>query len=738
MSQDKQKLIDAFNKAHEAGNTDDAQFFADKIKSLETKQKLPEEITEEKPKITAAQYLLDLRQAIPSGLASGVAALGAFPGMVERATTYLPGGQRTGGFDYASALNSPETFGKSESGRYLFPNYQQTLASINKFIPGSEKITSFQPKTTPGKYAKTISEFAGPQAGVGVGIKAFNALKNPAARTLGTTPVAKQLVPGVAAGATFESLDQAGVSPLLNLGITLPVAIGVTALFSPSKAAKLSSEALKGTTAEELALAVNLEKEAVKLGIPISAVEVINSKVVNKLGEIVYGTTEGGSTMYNYLKTRPDALDRQTKILLDSIITEPKSKRAVFEKIGVTANDAIESAAKIRADTAYNAGYKLSNLESIASDKMFNILDKIDGAIQALPQGSPNIKILNNLKKRLSIKPDALERQAGLEILPQTNINKIDSAFKEFAGNIKTSKLGTASGPRFIDTEGAQLLFNRNKTGILDEVKTVLNTNANYANANKTFEALSESLVNFTIKNVKPLLKTESVTPAKIKNFIFNADTANRLDIKNTYKILNKENKTAFPELARVYIENAANKAFIPTDKGRSLSEGFNLVTELTGSKFAKTNFNEVLRGVAEANGVKPNNLIVGFDKFSKILEKTARLGNVNTPGLQVEYQKGMVKQVAQIRSFMWQLKLATRYGEFVEQKTIKHLSNVLTQPDSVKQLVALAQTDIKTFTAMNRVKNIILLSQPQIKNGTTNEQGFPINEEGQELPALQ
>ena len=86
----------------------------------------------------------------------------------------------------------------------------------------------------------------------------------------------------------------------------------------------------------------------------------------------------------------------------------------------------------------------------------------------------------------------------------------------------------------------------------------------------------------------------------------------------------------------------------------------------------------------------------------------------------------------------MWQLKLATRYGEFVEQKTIKQLSDVLTQPDSVKQLVALAQTNIKTFTAMNRVKNIILLSQPQIKDGMTNEQGFPINEQGQELPALQ
>ena len=46
MSQNKQKLIDAFNKADAAGNTDDAQFFADKLKSLETKQKLPEEITD--------------------------------------------------------------------------------------------------------------------------------------------------------------------------------------------------------------------------------------------------------------------------------------------------------------------------------------------------------------------------------------------------------------------------------------------------------------------------------------------------------------------------------------------------------------------------------------------------------------------------------------------------------------------------------------------------------------------
>ena len=86
----------------------------------------------------------------------------------------------------------------------------------------------------------------------------------------------------------------------------------------------------------------------------------------------------------------------------------------------------------------------------------------------------------------------------------------------------------------------------------------------------------------------------------------------------------------------------------------------------------------------------------------------------------------------------MWQLKLATRYGEFLERKTINHLSNVLTQPDSVKQLVALAQTDIKTFAAMNRVKNIILLSQPQMKNGTTNEQGFPMTQDGAELPALQ
>ena len=736
MSQNKQKLIDAFNKADAAGNTDDAQFFADKLKSLETKQKLPEEVTEEKPKVTAGQYLSDIYQALPSGVVKGAAALASFPGMVERATTYLPGGKQTGGLDYSSL--GPETFGKSETGRYMFPNYEQTLGSIEKTFSGAEQFTRNQPTTAPGKYAQTIAEFVGPQAGTGLVVKGINALKSPAARKLGTTEMAKQLVPGVAAGTTFEYLDQAGVSPLINLGVTLPVAIGVTTLFSPSKAAKISSEALKGTTAEELALAANLEREAVKLGIPISAVELINNKVVNKLGELVYGTTEGGSTMYNYLKKRPDALDAQTKILLDKIVTDPKSKRAVFEKAGVTANAAIESAAKIRADTAYNAGYRLSNLESIPGDKMLNIIDKIDGAMQGLPQGSPNIKILNNLKQRLSLKPDTLEKQAGLEFLPQTNINKIDSAFKEFAGNIKTSKLGTASGPRFIDTEGAQLLFNKNKTGILDEVKAVLNTNANYSKANKTFEELSETLVDFTIKNVKPLLKTESVTPAKIKNFIFNADTANRLDIKNTYKTLNKENKTAFPELARVYIENAANKAFVPTDKGRSLSEGFNLVKELTGSKFAKANFNEVLRGVSEANGVKPNDLIVGFDKFSKILEKTARLGNVNTPGLQVEYQKGLVKQAAQFGSFMWKLKFATRYGEAVERKTIKHLSNVLTQPDSVKQLVALAKTDIKTFTAMNRVKNIILLSQPQMRDGTTNEQGFPINETGQELPALQ
>jgi hypothetical protein len=176
---------------------------------------------------------------------------------------------------------------------------------------------------------------------------------------------------------------------------------------------------------------------------------------------------------------------------------------------------------------------------------------------------------------------------------------------------------------------------------------------------------------------------------------------------------------------------------------GESLGEGYNLQKALVGTGKKKANFYEVLRGVAESNNVKPNELIKGFENFNKVLEKTAKIGNIDRPGgasFADVFQKGVVKSVAQINSFMWRLKLATRLGEFQERKTVKQLADVFTTENSVQNLVKLAKENPNSVVAINRVRNLINVTMPVFKDAEArlNEQGFPMTEDGAELPALQ
>jgi hypothetical protein len=711
-------------------------------------------VEEFEPKLTAAQWLSDGYNSALSGITKYmVAGLASFPGTVERALTYLPGGQKTTnnklisvsplskliptlsslpstGFDYAAALGTPEQFGKSESGRYLFPSYEQTLASMEKFIPGIKRYTQYQPKSRTGQYVETISGFMGPQAVVGAAPRVVSKLTGKG-QTLGFGETARQTLSGAAAGATYEYFDYNTNNTLLSMGISLPVAMTVSALLAPSKAAKISADALKGVTKEEIALAVSLEKAANQQGIPMSAVELINSKVINALGETVYGTQRGGNLMYNRLKDRPDSIERVTQVLLNKIIKDPGTIREIYRKTSYNANKAIDNAKQIRTDKSYYAGYKLANEEFVPADKVLNIIDKIDMQIAKLPDGSPNILLLNKIKKRLFVPLTAQDKKLGLTAIPQTQINILDDVFKEFSGNIKQSNINS-SFKSFINKQGRSLLFSQGD-GILDDLKALMNTNQNYANANKMYANLSKDLVEFTTNNLDKL--TKDVTSSKIKNFIFNPENASVIDVRNTYKLFNKTDKTQFPALARIYIENAANLATVMTPKGKSLGGGYNLFKSLAGSGNQKANFEEMLRGVAESNGIKnPNDFIKGFQNFNKILEKTARLGNIDTPAVQAEYQRGIVKSLAQINSFMWRLKLATSYGQFIERKTINQLSNILTDKNSVQQFVKLANENPNSIAAITRVRNIIHLQMPIMRN----EEGFPINEEGQELPALQ
>ena len=81
------------------------------------------------------------------------------------------------------------------------------------------------------------------------------------------------------------------------------------------------------------------------------------------------------------------------------------------------------------------------------------------------------------------------------------------------------------------------------------------------------------------------------------------------------------------------------------------------------------------------------------MDKFDEVLKRTAKIANVDNPSFPPD-KFNLTREAAQIGSFMWQVKFAGKYGQYVNDKTMKELANVLTKEESVKAFIELAITN--------------------------------------------
>lgn len=704
-------------EADAAGRTEDVKILADEIRKRRAEQQVqteqlvqPEELITAERLNVAKDIAADVGRSAVKGGVTGITGLAGLPALAEelsptrRAVQYLPTLDPT--LNLLKKLQERGTL--TGKPGYLFPSQQQLMGLIEK-IPQAEKVTQYEPKTTAGEYAETISEFVAP-----------GGLFAKTAKTLGTAATI-----GGVGGTVQELQEQIGLSPLAALPLTLLSTLGAGYALSPSRAARYAKEAVKNIPDAELALAAKVERKANDLGINITAPELIDNKILQGVGQIVYGSDKGGEIMYNYIKNRPQEIDKVADALLDEIAKNPDSLRKIYKDAGTTAQKTLKDAKKYRSVISREKGYEVSNTESISEDQVLNVINQIDNEIGGLSKG-PNLNKLLELRSRLIkkvVKPE--EKIAFLDktgkpikteatrprIIPETNVNKLDSTFKEFRDAVRDTRVNQVSDRRFIDSNVARLLFNSEQTGILDNLNKQLRTNKNYAQAKDSFKQITEEVIIPVQDNLDVLLKNK-ITSSKIQGFIFDDTKNNVNDIKKTYKLLNKTDKNVFPNLARAFIKNAANKAFLIKPQGKSLKSGFNLYQALAGNKTRQANFNQILRGVAEANNVNPNNLLLGFNKFNEVLKRTAKLANVDNPKMPPD-PRNLPQEVAQIGSFMWRVKFASRYGEFLKQRTMEDLAKIFTSKESVNELIKLSKTNLKSQEAVNRVINIVAASRP-------------------------
>ncbi len=682
-----QELVDSFHKKYYS-DVPKSEFYKKVEFNTNEPTKTSLVTNKTKPSVTA-----DAAASFSSGILKGLSFIPGIPGDIERLSTYLPGGKKTGGFDYGQPGND-ESFGKSTTGKYLFPSTKQIQNYFTN--PVLQKAFNYQPKTTPGRYLQTASEFAIP------GVANKSAVAREAATKL-----------GAGGGLLFQGTEDLTGSSGIAAGVTIPSMLLGSKFMRPNTASQLAKDALENVSDAEITAARNLEKTGQEIGINLTPGEVFDNKNIRNLTRDVVSSEKGSPIIYASAKDRRDNVIKIAEKQADAIANAPQSQRVIYDTIGDTATESIKKAKLDRSITAQNAGYNVSNTESLLPEQVFNVIDKIDEAIKTLPKSNPSVAKLNQIKNQLIKNKKKVKGKKKLEIIPETNINKLDSTFKQFRDDYKKSNQNIASESRFIDKQLGYKLFNETDDAILNTLNKELRTNTNYANANDTFAKLSDDLVKVVENNVLPLAKGK-VNETTIKSFIFDPKKNNVADINKTFEILNKTNPEASIQIANVYFRNALNQSFKMTKQGDDLTQGFKLIESIAGTGQQRKNFMAVIDNVAKSKNVNSQELKVGFEKMINVLERTGRVANLNNPGFDFSGRasKALVKDLAMMKTFNPMVRLATKYGEFKAGRAWEELANVFVQDNSVDALIDLAKINPQSKKAALRVLQIVDASQ--------------------------
>jgi hypothetical protein len=657
------------------------------------------------PKIPK-QTALDYAKAYASGGLRSTTGLMEFPQMItegaasfaERKAKALEPTQEKGITQYFDLLKNIRS--KMPLGRTT--EYLGLLGKGIRQQPQVKELIEYEPPTLGGRQAQAIGEFTLPTMGLGL---------------------ARALKVGIPTGIVQQGLEEVGANPVVSTLGTLATGGIASYITDPNRAVKLAAEALKGVPQEKIDLAKTVEAYAETQGVKLTAPELIQSDILSKLGESVYNSPEGGRIMYEYIKNRPQEIQKMAENLFDNYIAKnPSSLRKVYKDANISAEKAYNEASTERTLKSQQAGYSVADNEFIDESQILNLINNIDNVLKRSGKGTPKNKLkeLQNRFIKKKIKPkdetanilDQYGKPLGMKIsetkiIPETNINNLSEILKETRESIAKSKAGKAN-PR-------EALKNSEITKIapaLNELDEILKTNVNYLSGTKKYQELTNTIVNPALEAVEPFLIGKGVTPAKIKNQIFGIANVKPNDIRETYTRINKIDKQAFPELARAYFDQIIDQTiYKTTEAGRpSFGAGFDLYKALSGTKNLNKNFNAVLSGVAEARGLNKNEVLRGFDKFNEILKRTATLTNIDNPQKPPDAIV-FTKEAAQIGAFMWTVKFASRFSKRVQEKTSKNLAEIFVNKNSVEELEKLAKINIEKGEALKRVINILAIT---------------------------
>ena len=701
----KQEFITAVNIANKSND------FTEVFKIYQQLEKIDRL---EDPKKRAAYnraVAVDTAKGLGSGFARGTTYALGLPNLAENVLGY--GTNKIAGFFDSPLYDPNQPFFQENT---LFPSTQEIQKSASQFIPGAEEALSFNPLSTVGDYGQSIGEFAAP---LGLFGKAGR-------------------VASVTGGVAFEAAEQLGANPLTATGVSLAAILTGNYAMNFNRASKIADMALKGTSKQEIIAAAALEDKFNKLGIRVTANDLLGGDFLNEVFREVAGKSgTAGQKIETYLQARPEQLDDLVNSLMGKIIqNKGTANRLGFENLNKMILETQKRIKKKRTLESQQAGYNIGDKEFLPKQLMDDIIGEIDTLSASGTQNASKLNLLKQFRKSLT----------GTDGKPLTNIGELSEVFKIYRDKVN-APLGTTSDS-LDDFLKSILVDTKNPgNGLIEKLEKALKTNPNYKSGNDAFSALSKE-VDESFSYLDALGKKGSkVTLDKIKNVIFNTDNVNPKDIQNIAKIL-RENvskqkdatqivggksvpmvqfEDPFSTFVNIYMKNIYNRTFAPGLKGKLPQDGaFNFNKKMFPNTASQDNFKAILKEIAKEKNVNADDLLKGWKTFSQIAERTGT--KVTTQAGKLKYG-GIDAEALKIGSLMYKVRLAQGITNYRADKAAITLSKVFTSENSVNALVKLA----KNKTDMRSVNTIALAltparlkaQNPNLQEGVVSKEDF-------------
>ena len=354
----------------------------------------------------------------------------------------------------------------------------------------------------------------------------------------------------------------------------------------------------------------------------------------------------------------------------------------------------------------------LNNRQLILSEKSLDFVNDFIGAgnIRYLDVTNNSIKIIETARDNLLKRINNVARKKGYEKF-DANINgtKITESVYDTLINLSKNKSITSDRSKTIldmanqikgkDQKALQELSqslakdiytaktkNENKmAGYLLQIKGFVDTGLKqidgYETGNRVYQNLYNKIISPLDDATSPLNKSREATMGLVEKVLMGKQ--DHVSISRLSRELNKIDNKLFPELAQALFSEMLGNIRIAENMGGNIFKNF------YGTSNKQKQVDAILRGVAEAQGKKPGDLIKGFKIFLKTMNATSKYaGGESITNFAKKTDKGMGSKLAQI-NLMAPLQL---FDSIVANQNWDRLGKIITDPNSIDKMIRLSK----------------------------------------------